>query len=52
MRTLVSLFVLTLAACESGGSKEPMAHIAAAAFGREYALGFGETLNLEGGVSR
>jgi hypothetical protein len=51
MRAFVSLLLLTLAACGSSGSKDSMTHPAAAALGREYVLGFGETLNLEGGIS-
>lgn len=51
MRTVPVLLVLLLAACgggeDAGGNSHPMN----ASLGREYVLGFGETLHVEGGLS-
>ena len=51
MRTVPVLLVLMVAACGGGEDAGDRSHPMTASPGREYVLGFGETLHVEGGLS-
>ena len=51
MRAVPVLLVFLLAACGGGEDAGSSSHPLTASLGREYVLGFGETLHVEGGLS-